>query len=411
MPQEVYHHTFDNGLTLLAERMEQVRSAALNILIPAGCVYDPLEQQGIASVLSELFSRGAGPLDSRGLTEALDNLGVDRGESVGQMNMHFWARGLARNLPLTLELYADIVRRPHLPEDELDAVKALAIQDIQSLEDDPRHYLLVQLRKHHYPPPLGNDRRGTEQSVERLTIDDLRSHYQRLFGPRGAIIAVAGNIDWEVLKEQVGRLFGDWQGGVQEPLTLGPAPAKQAHIPKDTTQTQIGIAYASVPVGHPDYYQALGAVNVLSGGMSARLFTEVREKHGLCYAISAGYETFKDRASVICYAGTTNERAQKTLDLTLRELRRLSEGIEAEEVERVQAGLKSSLIMQQESTAARANALTSDWYFLGRVRTLDEIQAAVDALTPQTIIDHLHRCPAQDFTIVTLGPKALACPN
>jgi predicted Zn-dependent peptidase len=121
----------------------------------------------------------------------------------------------------------------------------------------------------------------------------------------------------------------------------------------------------------------------------------------------ASYQTFKDRASVVCYAGTTNERAQETLDVTLGELKRLQEGIEPEEVERVQAGLKSSLIMQEESTSARAGTLASDWYYLGRVRGFDEIQSAINALTPQGIVEHLRRCPPRDFTIVTLGPKPL----
>src|SRR5262249_26086283 len=111
--------------------------------------------------------------------------------------------------------------------------------------------------------------------------------------------------------------------------------------------------------------------------------------------------------SVVCYAGTTNERAQETLDVTLGELKRLQEGIEDEEVQRVQAGLKSALIMQEESTSARAGSLASDWYFLGRVRPIEEVQAAVDALTPQPIVEHLRRCPPRDFTIVTLGPKPL----
>ena len=143
--------------------------------------------------------------------------------------------------------------------------------------------------------------------------------------------------------------------------------------------------------------------------MSARLFTEVREKRGLCYAVWASYETYKDRATVVCYAGTTNERAQETLDVTLGELRRLADGIETEEVERVQAGLKSSLIMQEESTSARARTLASDWYYLGRVRSFDEISGAVNALTPANIVAHLKRTPPKDFTIVTLGPKALTC--
>src|SRR5213075_1957852 len=145
----------------------------------------------------------------------------------------------------------------------------------------------------------------------------------------------------------------DWPAGEEREPVCGPSRAVVEHIPKDTTQTQIGIAYESVRFGEPDYYAALGAVNVLSGGMSSRLFTEVREKEGLCYAVWATYTTFKDRASVLCYAGTTNERAQETFDVTLAELDRLKDGVEEEEVQRVRAGLKSSLIMQEESTSAR----------------------------------------------------------
>src|SRR5207244_6328669 len=170
---------------------------------------------------------------------------------------------------------------------------------------------------------------------------------------------------------------------------------------------QIAFAYASVPIGDADYYVAMAAVNVLSGGMSARLFTEVREKRGLCYSIWASYQTFKDRASVLCYAGTTNERAQETLDVTLGELQRLVDGVSAEEVERVRAGLKSSVIMQEESTSARAAALASDWYYLRRVRPMEEIQAAIDGLTPEAIVAHVQQYPPRDMTVVTLGPKPL----
>ncbi len=407
MPQEVYQHTFANGLTLLAERMEHVRSAALNFLVPAGCVYDPPKYRSIASVLADLITRGAGSRNSRELTLALDNLGLDRDESVGTMHIRFWAATLARNLPAALELYADIVRRPHLPNNEMEAVKALALQDLQSLEDEPKQKVLIELRQRHYPAPLGQDRRGTEEGIANLTAKVVQAHYRQLFGPQGTILSVAGNIDWELLRDQVQRLFGDWKGGEQPALRLSPPTTKHAHLSKETTQTQIAIAYPSVPIGDPEYYAAMGAVNVLSGGMSARLFTEVREKRGLCYAVWASYQTFKDRASVICYAGTTNERAQETLDVTLAELRRLQEGIEPEEVERIRAGLKSALIMQEESTSARAGSLASDWYYLGRVRSFDEIQAAINGLTPEGIVDHLRRCPPRDFTIVTLGPKAL----
>jgi predicted Zn-dependent peptidase len=405
---EVYQHTFPNGLTLLAERMTHVRSAALNFLIPAGCATDPPEHLGLSSVLSDLITRGAGTRDSRELSLALDSLGLDRDESAGVIHTRFWAATVARNLPAALELYADILRKPHLPDDELEPVQALALQDLQSLEDEPRQKVMIELRKRHFPDPLGRDRRGTVAGIESLTPELVRRHFQRYFQPHGSILSIAGNVEWQPLLDQVGRLFGDWKANPPPAWKLGPLAAKCTHLEKDTHQTQISLAYDSVPFGHPEYYKALGAVNVLSGGMSARLFSEVREKHGLCYSIWASYQTFKDRGAIIGYAGTTNERAQQTLDLTLAEFKRLAEGIEPDEVNRLKAGLKSSLIMQEESTSARAGSLASDWYYLARVRSLDEIQKAVDGLTPASILEYVRAYPARDCTIVTLGPKALS---
>lgn len=404
---QVYQHTLANGMVLLAERMDYVRSAALNFLVPAGCAYDPVKNLGVASVLADLITRGAGERNSHELSISLDNLGLDRDESVGTLHVRFWGATLARNLGAAIEIYADILRRPHLPDEELEPVRALALQDLQSLEDEPRQKLLIELRRRHFPAPLGQDRRGTREGIEVLTPSIVRGHYRRLFRPQGTILSVAGNIEWEPLRDQVDRLFGDWPPGEEPSLSLSSQALPYHHMEKDTTQTQIGIAYPSVPIGHDDYYAAQGAVNVLSGGMSARLFTEVREKRGLCYAVWASYQMIKDQASILCYAGTTNERAQETLDVTLGELRRLKDGIEDEEVERVRAGLKSSLIMQEESTSARAGSLASDWYYLNRVRSFDEIQQAIDSLSPKRIVAHLQKYPPKDLTLVTLGPKSL----
>jgi predicted Zn-dependent peptidase len=411
VPQTINIHTFPNGMTLLAERMEHVRSAAVNFLFPAGCSYDPPTARGMGTVLAEMITRGAGNRDSRELSLAMDNIGLDRSESVGQLHMRFWGATLARKIPAALELYADVLRRPHLPDDELEPVQALVLQDLQALEDEPKGKVMVELRRRHWPDPLGRDRRGTAEGLQAITPKAVRTHYKNRFGPRDMILSVAGKIEWEPLRDQVERLFGDWQGGGHPRLELAQAPGGHTHLTMDKTQTQIALAYPSVPFGHADYYAAQGAVQVLSGGMGARLFTEVREKRGLCYSVYASYQTFKDRACILGYAGTTNERAQETLDVTLRELRRLEEGVAADEVERVQAGLKSSVIMQEESTSARAGALASEWYYLGRVRPLEEIQAAIDCLTPAAIVEYVRKYPARNCTIVTLGPSALKVPE
>jgi predicted Zn-dependent peptidase len=269
---------------------------------------------------------------------------------------------------------------------------------------------MVEMRRRFWPAPLGQDRRGTADSIARITEKSIRDFHARHFGPRDMILSVAGNMEWQPLREQVEKLFSDWKGNPVRPPELTPPPKGNAHLEKDTTQTQIVIGYPSVPFGHTEYYAALGAVQVLSGGMGARLFTEVREKRGLCYSVSANYQTFKQVAGILCYAGTTTERAQETLDVTVAELRRMIDGVTEEEVQRVRAGLKSSVIMQEESTSSRAGALASDWYYLGRVRSMEEIHDAIDALSPSTILEHVKKYPPRDLTIVTLGKNPLNLP-
>jgi predicted Zn-dependent peptidase len=212
---------------------------------------------------------------------------------------------------------------------------------------------------------------------------------------------------WDSLRDHVEKLFGDWKPLDRPPLKVDSKRLGGGHIAKEIEQTQIALAYPSVPIHHDDFYNARGAVGILSQDMSSRLFANVREKHGLCYAVYASYESFKDRASIVAYAGAKPELAQETLDRTLHELRTLKDGIEPEELDRVKVGLKAALIMRQESTSARASALTSDWFFLGRVRPLDELQAKIDGLTVKNIIGYAERYPVKDVTLVTLGPAGL----
>lgn len=403
----IHSHTFDNGLTLLAERMPHVRSAAFHLLVPAGAANDPADRLGLASLVCDLMTRGAGSRGNRELTDALDNLGVDHGESAGTLNLQMAGSTLSRNLLPALGIYADILRRPHLPEEELEPAKLLSVQDIQSLEDEPQRKVMVELRKRYYPDPLGRDSRGTEAGVEAVTIDDVRAFHAKLVHPRDCIVAVAGDIDWPSLRDEMGRLLGDWEPKDRMPPAVGSHTPASGHVQKDLDQTQIALAMPSVPIGHADFYNVRGAVGVLSLDMSSRLFANVREKHGLCYSVYASHESFRDRATIIGYAGARPELAQETLDRTLEEFRKLPDGIEEDELDRVKVGLKSALIMRQESTAARASAMASDWYYLRRVRPLAELQSAIDGLTTAGVLDSLKRHPMKDVTVVTLGPAGL----
>jgi predicted Zn-dependent peptidase len=153
------------------------------------------------------------------------------------------------------------------------------------------------------------------------------------------------------------------------------------------------------------------AVGILSGGMAGRLFIEVREKRGLVYRVSASHSAARKRAAIICYAGTTTDRADETLQVMVNELRNLSKGVSEEELQRAKADLKSRIIMSSESSSARAGAIISDYWNLDRVRSLEEIKASIDKVSSQDIERHLNEFPVKPITLVTLGQKGLSIPQ
>jgi predicted Zn-dependent peptidase len=317
----------------------------------------------------------------------------------------------ADKLEQAIPIYADLVQRPHLPTSQLDDARLSCLQEIRALEDELAQRAMLELRRRQYGDPAGRHTVGTMESIQGVAYADIEQHFRAHYRPNEAILSVAGKIDFPRLRDLVGELFGEWRSRDVPSITETPGERVYTHLPHESSQTHIAIAYPSVYYGHPDYYQARGAVGVLSDGMSSRLFTEVREKRGLCYAVYATCHTVKGQGCTICYAGTTTERAQETLDVVLEQLRNLRDGIHADELQRLQARLKTSLIMQQESSAARSGSIAADWYFLRRVQTLDEVRRIVEDLSCESINRYLTENAPDDFLVVTLGQEPLEIPR
>jgi predicted Zn-dependent peptidase len=182
---------------------------------------------------------------------------------------------------------------------------------------------------------------------------------------------------------------------------------RYTHFPSEGAQVHIGLMTPVPTFTSEHYYEIAAAVSVLSGSMSSRLFTEVREKRGLCYAIGATYKSLKDYAGISCYAGTTPDKAQETVDVITEQFRTLKDGISDDEIQRAKVGLKTSLIMQIESTSARSAGIAGDYFMLNRVRNLDEIRDKIESLTVDSVLDFLQNHLFEEFTVVTLGPNAV----
>ncbi|WP_437204734.1 M16 family metallopeptidase [Planctomicrobium sp. SH664] len=405
--QSIQIFPFANGLTLLVEEMHHVQSASFAIMTPAGTIYEPEGRNGTAAALCDLMTRGAGGRNSRQISNALDNLGVQRSENVGWNFITFAGATLAENLVKALPIYADMLRRPELAEEQFPAVMSGVEQSLLTEEDEPQRKVLVELRRCCYDSPWNRPSDGTLEELDGIDHRGLLHHYRQHVRPNGTLIGVAGNVSAAEVRAAVEQAFGDWGPSPEPRIQRVPVSQTVKHIPHESTQTHIGLAYNSVPFGHADYYAAWAAVSILSGGTSSRLFTEVREKRGLCYSVYASLNTLLTEGRILAYAGTTTERAQETLDVMLQELRGIGDHLDEGELARCKARAKSSLIMQQESTGARASSIARDWFHLKKVNTLAEIHQLVESLTIDQIADYARRYPAENVTMLTIGEQPL----
>jgi predicted Zn-dependent peptidase len=405
MAETADFHILKNGMVILGERMESVESAAFDFLLPMGASLLPDGYCGAATVISDWIFRGAGDKNSRQLGDALDGLGVHRGCSVDSSHIAIGGVLEAGNLTEALNLYADIILRPRLEDEQFEPARQLAIDDVLSLDDDPKQKVLLKLREQFYPNPLGRNTEGDVEQLKKLQPETARHIFTEFLNPSQIIFSVAGKYDFKKIVSQLEKIFGKVKSKKKVEIEIGSRGNKYTHIQEESAQVHIGLMTATVKPGDDDYYDARTAVSVLSGGMSARLFTEVREKRGLCYAIGARYHGLKEAAGIMCYAGTTPEKAQETIEVIIGQFYQLKDGISDEEINRAKAGLKSALILQSESSSSRSIAIAGDYYILGRVRSLDEIKQGIERTTVDSVLNYLRKNNFENFFVVTVGPK------
>jgi predicted Zn-dependent peptidase len=409
--QKIHVHPLANGLTLVAEEMEWLESAAFAFLLPAGCLYEKPAKAGLAALTCEMVQRGSGNRDSRQFVADLENLGADCSASVSVTHMSFGGSMPRESLPSVLEIYADLARRPLLPEDQFEDAQLSCLQEVRAVEDDVNQRLMQELRRRYYSDPWGRSSQGQMETVQGLKPADIRSFVSDRLRPNRAILSVAGNINWPQLRDQVEDLFGDWRPGLDEQIVEEPAQRGYRHLQVESSQTLVGLAIDGLSYSSDEYFQLRGAVGALSDGMSSRLFTEVREKRGYVYSVYAMCHSLRDRGSVLAFAGTTPEHGQDTFDVTWGELKRMFAGITQAELDRLKGRIKRSLIIQQESSPARAGNIALDWYYLQHVRTKAEIQALIDGLSCESINGWLAAHPPQNLTVVSLGPEPIQVPE
>ncbi len=413
--------TLDNGLRLVMQRgAGGVTAFAICSLV--GARNDPADKLGLANLIAETLPTGTAQHSNRWLTERFDFLGVHRHCSASIETTNFGATFLPQHLGEVVKLIAEIFLHPKFPTKELDTARDCALQELQAIEDEPRQKIFRILNEAYLGPTLGREVLGNRETLPKITRNDAVTQHAASFAPANTIIAVGGKFDPKKIHRVIERNFGKWNRsqGRGEPLacpqddrTREPRVPTSCliHHPKESDQEQIALAFPSVSRTDSDYFTVRVIAAILSGGMSSRLFTEVREKRGLVYAVSAWHSYMRGFGYFAAYAGTTAVRSQETLDVLCAELKRAGENITDDELSQTKIGLKSKLIIRSEQPAAQASRVLNDLIYVGHLQPLDEVADAIDRVDRASIERFAAKYPPRPMTIATLGPKELVAPK
>jgi len=405
-------HAFENGIRVVTEPVPGAKSLVIVFRFRFGAKDDPGDRLGITSITEDVLFKGTPSRDARQIFDALHSLEIRRGSSTGVEYVEFRAQILPRLLGQTAELYHDLFRNASFPDDQVDVAKALNIEELKRLEDNPIHHVLYLTYQAALGDPLGRIPLGTPESVATIGAAGVRDHWARHCHPSGLLISIAGGIEREEMVSTLEDVFAAWpdDSEVEDDVQPVAVAGRTVHHDKRSEQENIGMLFPGAPRGHDLYYPAQVAISVLSGSASSRLFTEVREKRGLAYNVSASYRARRGGGLIALYAGTTADRAQETLDVCLNEIAQVGQTLTQEELDRAKTVIKGRLFTIGDLPEGRAGSLIEDLFLQGTARSIAEIGKGIDAVTMDDVKACVDAFPPHPLTLVTLGPKPLEAP-
>ena len=377
-------------MRLVTERMPWVRSVTLAMWVTAGSRDEQPKIAGASHFLEHVLFKGTKTRTAREIAETFDQVGGDLNAFTAKEHTAFYARVLDGDLPMAVEHLSDMMQHSLIRATDLDAERTVILEEINMHEDAPDELVHDMFMENLWPgDPLGRPVLGTVKSITEMTREQVRRFWKRHYVPGNLVVAAAGNLEHEQLEELVTSMMDTRKTAEGE--THGttilegkiPVPVGGAHIRRrQTEQAHMCLGTAGLPRSDPRRY-AFGIVNdAIGGGMSSRLFQEIREKRGLVYSVYSYHSMFAQTGAFVVYAGTAPSRAHEVATLITRELENVGEkGITEEELDRAKSHMKGSMVLGLEETSARMNRLGKSEIAHGEVISLDEVLERIDAVT------------------------------
>lgn len=394
-----------SGLTVVTERMDRVETVSFGAYVGTGSRHEEAEENGVSHFLEHMAFKGTERRSAAQIAEEIEAVGGHINAYTAREQTAYYVKVLKEDTELGADILGDILTHSTFEPEELERERGVILQEIGQANDTPDDIIFDHFQAAAYPTqPLGRAVLGTEDGIRNMPRNALTGYMRRHYRSPNVVVAAAGKLEHAAILDLVQRHFADLPGEQAPAMEPGAYRGGEFREERDLDQVHIVLGFPSIGYGDPDYYPTLLLSTLLGGGMSSRLFQEVREKRGLVYSIYSFTAPFVDGGLFGIYAGTGESEAAELMPVTLEELRKVQSGVTEAELGRARAQVKASLLMSLESTGSRCEQLARQLQVFGRVVPTQETVAKLNAVG----IEDIRRAAARHFratpTLATLGP-------
>jgi predicted Zn-dependent peptidase len=399
--------TLPNGLRVITQAMPSVRSVSIGMWVDTGSRDEEPAEAGASHFLEHLLFKGSERMSAHYISEAFDAVGARHNAFTSKEYTCYWARCRDADLPLAVDILCEMVRRPAFRQNEIDSERSVVLEEINMNEDDPTDvahelFMTAMWDGHPLAPPI----LGTRESITGMTRDTIASYWARRYSPHSVVVAAAGHVDHDDLVERVGEALGDWRGEPIGRLRVDPPRVSTVlSTRRDTEQAHLVIGGLGPSRDDERRWPLTVLDHVLGGGMSSRLFREIREERGLAYAVHSFRMAFLEAGAVAVYVGTTPNQAREVLKLVRGEFGKLIEsGISGEELARAKGHVQGSLALSLEDTNSRMTRLGRNAITGVEQLSVDEVVAKIEAVAAGDVLELAGALFSEPFVLGAVGP-------
>ncbi len=397
--------TLANGMRVISDAMDQVETVSVGVWVDVGAGFERPAENGISHLLEHMAFKGTQRRTAQAIAEEMDAVGGHLNAYTSRESTAYYAKVLKEDLGLAVDIIADILQHSTLDEEELERERAVIIQEINQANDTPDEVVFDRFQETAFPgQAIGRPVLGSADLVRGIGRDTIAQYMNDHYSAGRMVLSAAGRLDHDRLVELAEEKFSDLPAGaehVREPIRYAGGDSREE---KDLEQVQLVIGFEGLCFDDPDFYASSVFSTAFGGGMSSRLFQEVREKRGLVYSVYSFHSSYLDGGLFGIYAGTGENEVAELVPVVCDELRKISEDVSEIEVERARAQIKAGILMSMESTSARCEQKARQMLVYGRPLTVAEVVEKIEAVDVSAVKNVASRLGRSTPTLAALGP-------